>query len=68
MYHDGAEGRLRSPAQTDKGEEVNRACLCGCRSAVSTAGLKRKRAGNEKQNGVQKNGTKHKTVDPSQIE
>lgn len=68
MYHDGAEGRLSSPAQTDKGEEENRACLCGCRSAVSTAGLKRKRAGTEKQNSEQKNGTKHKTVDTSQTE
>lgn len=68
MYHDGAEGRFRSSAQTDKEEEENRACLCGCRSAVSTAGLKRKRAGNEKQNNVQKNGTKHKTVNPSQKE
>jgi len=68
MCRDGAEGRRGSPAQTDKGEEENRACLCGCRSAVSTAGLERKRAGAEKQNSVQKNGTKHKTVEPIQTE
>lgn len=34
-----------------KGE--HRACLCWFRNAVSTAGLERKRAGNEKQNGEQ---------------
>ncbi len=55
MYHDGAEGRLRSPAQTDKGEEENRACLCGCRSAVFHSWALRGRGqGMKNRNGVQK--------------
>lgn len=54
-----------------KGEQENSACLCGCRNAVSTAGLERKRAGNEKQNGgqkIKKNATKRKIADSSQTE